>query len=57
MESLNAVYRPVAKLNAGPGGWKCPCCNPYRRPARRMKALAHRIVRRKGKQAARSVEE
>lgn len=39
-------YTENAKLNAGPGGWKCPCCNPYGVPTRKMRKLAHRRIRR-----------
>lgn len=34
------------KLERGPGGWRCLCCNPYRCQPRRMKARAHRLLRR-----------
>jgi hypothetical protein len=44
--SLKKTYRSHKKLNAGPGGWGCPCCNPYRCHPRRMKSKARRFVRR-----------
>ena len=39
-----------AKLHAGPGGWYCICCNPYRCSPRNMKMKARRVVRRVNKQ-------
>lgn len=48
--SLKQEYKAIHKLRAGPGGWYCPCCNPYGRHPRNMKHLAHRLVRRKSKQ-------
>jgi len=39
----------VGKMNGGPKGWKCPCCNPYNCHPRNMKALAHRRLRRVSK--------
>lgn len=39
----------VGKLDGGPGGWKCGCCNPYHCHPRNMKALARRRVRRAGR--------
>ena len=52
---LSKDYRGIAKLNGGPGGWRCPCCNPYRCAPCRMKAKAHRLARRVGKAALRAV--
>jgi len=49
----------VGKLDGGPGGWKCRCCNPFNCHPRNMKALARRRVRRVGRvelQAALLVE-
>lgn len=40
MPTGNAEAREVNKLSDGPGGWKCPCCNP-----RITKAKTRRIVR------------
>ena len=45
----NRDYRDHKKLQAGPGGWHCSCCNPYRTEPRRMKPLARRLVRRTNK--------
>lgn len=53
--SLKKDYLGTHKLNAGPGGWRCPCCNPYGRSPRKMKAQAHRLLRRVSKQALREV--
>ena len=45
--SLARDYKSgVGKVNGGPGGWKCACCNSYGCHPRNMKALAHRRVRR-----------
>ena len=46
-ESLGKSYRRDDKLNSGPGGWGCSCCNPYNCHPRNMKHLARRLVRRK----------
>ena len=37
------------KLNAGPGGLKCPCCNPFRgsKSAHEAKKLSSRLARRR----------
>lgn len=43
-------YREHKKLQGGPGGWRCACCNPYGRSPRKMKANARRLVRRVTKQ-------
>jgi len=45
----NRDYREHKKLNGGPGGWRCTCCNPYRTEPRNMKARAHRLSRRVSK--------
>ena len=37
-------------LTVGPGGWKCPCCNPYYKTPRKAKPLSHRATRRHMKQ-------
>ena len=42
---LKSDYRGIKKLNRGPGGWKCPCCNPFDRHPRNMKHKAHRLAR------------
>jgi len=47
-KGLGRVYHRY--LTSGPGGWHCSCCNPYGKSTRKMKALAHRLVRRKRKQ-------
>lgn len=39
-------YRHNKKLQGGPGGWYCSCCNPFRCSPRRMKPLARRLARR-----------
>lgn len=36
------------KLNAGPGGIKCVCCNPFRSKAK-AKKLSSRVARRRSK--------
>lgn len=46
---LKKDYIGVAKLQEGPGGWKCRCCNPYGCSPRKMKAKARRRVRRTSK--------
>ena len=51
--SLAKEYFGKGKLQAGPGGWGCPCCNPYGCHPRNMKHLARRHVRRKSKLAVR----
>lgn len=39
------------KLNAGPGGLKCSCCNPFKgsKSAHEAKKLASRLARRRSK--------
>ena len=44
--SLKKDYHKHNKLNGGPGGWHCPCCNNYGSSPRKMKPLARRLVRR-----------
>ena len=51
--SLKKSYLKHKKLRSGPGGWGCPCCNPYSCSPRRMKKLARRLVRRVSKQETR----
>jgi hypothetical protein len=46
---LKKDYLGFPKLNAGPGGWHCPCCNAYGCCARKMKDRAHRLFRRVAK--------
>jgi hypothetical protein len=46
----------IKKLNAGPGGWHCPCCNPFHCHPRKMKAKARRMVRHINKQNLRKEE-
>ena len=41
------------KLDGGPGGWRCSCCNRYGCSPRKMKARARRLVRRVDKLALR----
>ena len=43
------AYAVCGKLNAGPGGWNCPCCNNFSSP-RKGKPKARRIFRRTTKQ-------
>lgn len=43
---LKKDYKSKGKLNGGPGGWRCPCCNPYHTSPRKMKAKARRRLRR-----------
>ena len=45
------------KLHGGPGGWYCPCCNPFHCNPRNMKAKARRIVRRVNKQRLKNIED
>jgi hypothetical protein len=47
---LKKDYRGVKKLCKGPGGWKCPCCNPFGRSPANMKPQARRLLRRVKKQ-------
>lgn len=49
--SLKKDYLDTPKLNGGPGGWRCACCNPYGCNPRLMKAKARRLIRRANKQA------
>ncbi len=44
----------IKKLNGGPGGWRCPCCNPMGCSPRKMKAKARRMTRHINKQNLRS---
>ena len=44
--SLKKTYLGIKKLDKGPGGWHCSCCNPYRCSVRKMKARARRLTRR-----------
>ena len=53
--SLKHDYLDTPKLNGGPGGWRCKCCNPYNCNPRLMKAKARRLVRRASKQALRNI--
>lgn len=53
--SLRKDYKGIAKLNAGPGGWHCNCCNPFGCNPRKMKPLARRHVRRVFKQMTRNI--
>lgn len=55
--TLKRNYRGVKKLSGGPGGWHCPCCNPYDCAPRNMKRKARRLVRRTSKQLLRLVSE
>jgi ubiquitin C-terminal hydrolase len=49
--SIQKEYTEASeKLNGGPGGWKCPCCNNYQCSPRKMKMKAHRVARRNNKQ-------
>jgi len=52
--SLKGTYvkasRTVGKMSGGPGGWQCPCCNPFGCSVRKMKPLARRRLRRVSKQ-------
>lgn len=48
--SLKKDYLDIKKLNAGPGGWLCPCCNPYHCSPNKMKKLARRRLRHLKKQ-------
>lgn len=44
------TYHEFGKLRGGPGGLRCPCCNPYGCSPRKMKPKARRFVRRKLKE-------
>jgi hypothetical protein len=46
----------IKKLNAGPGGWGCPCCNPFGCSPRKMKHKARRMIRHINKQNLRNEE-
>lgn len=50
---MKKSYLGHKKLNGGPGGWSCPCCNNYGCSPRHMKARARRLVRRVTKQTLR----
>lgn len=52
MASLKTDYikTTCGKMNSGPGDWHCPCCNPFRTIARKMKTGARRRLRRHNKQ-------
>jgi hypothetical protein len=47
---LKRDYKGLGKMDSGPGGWHCPCCNSYGTSARKMKPLARRRLRRVSKQ-------
>jgi len=47
-KGLGKIYHRY--IHSGPGGWHCPCCNPWRTSVRKMKTLARRKVRRAMKQ-------
>jgi hypothetical protein len=47
--SLKRDYITHKKLDGGPGGWHCPCCNKYG-TNRKIKPKARRLVRRVNKQ-------
>lgn len=47
--SLKRDYKDKKKLDGGPGGWHCPCCNHYGCCARKMKPKARRLTRRTNK--------
>jgi hypothetical protein len=49
-ETMRNEVIGIAKLRGGPGGWKCPCCNPMNCSPRNMKHLARRMVRHITKQ-------
>lgn len=43
-------YIGYKKLRAGPGGIKCPCCNPFHCHPRKSKPVMRRHKRRVDKQ-------
>ncbi len=43
--SLKNSYLNHSKLNGGPAGWYCPCCNKYGCHPSYMKFLARRLIR------------
>jgi hypothetical protein len=47
MKHFGFYQKLSTKLKGGPGGWDCPCCNPFYCSPRKMKALARRLARRK----------
>jgi hypothetical protein len=49
-DKMKKCYLEISSLRAGPGGWRCPCCNPYNTSPRRMKRKARRHVRRNNRQ-------
>mgnify|MGYP006931609950 CR=1 FL=1 len=57
--SLKRDYVKVqcGKMRDGPGGWQCPCCNPFGCSPRKMKPLARRRLRRNRKQNLPPIEE
>lgn len=44
------IRTTTGKMTSGPGGWHCPCCNPYSCEVRKMKRKARRRIRRTAKQ-------
>lgn len=50
---LSKDYRSISKLQGGPGGWHCVCCNPCRCHPRKMKRTARRLTRRVNRQRVR----
>ncbi len=59
MASLKTDYirTHVGKMRAGPGGWRCQCCNPFFCHPANMKRKARRRVRRGERMAKLNAEE
>ena len=57
VQTLAKEYYDTPKLKGGIGGWYCHCCNPMNCAPRKMKDLAHRILRRKKKMELQKEEE
>jgi hypothetical protein len=47
----------IAGVKIGPGGYYCPCCNPFGVNTRKLKRYSHRILRRFLKRKLREEEE
>lgn len=48
--SIKTIYKGVKKLNHGPGGIGCPCCNTFGCCPQKMKPRSRRLARRVKKQ-------
>lgn len=54
--SLKKDYYGHDKTQIGPGGLKCPCCNPGVAGTRKFKHASRRLLRRISKQALQQSE-